>query len=152
MKVHLPSYPPGVHTISESLDPSDLGLDEQLFGENIQAKLVLDRHDPYLEFDFDLRACVRLECDLCLTAYDAEVNVCSPMLYVLGNRTTVPDVDDPEIVYVPAGTTDLDISTDLRDFLILALPRRNLCREDCRGLCPHCGTDLNMQLCTCGAS
>lgn len=32
---------------------------------------------------------------------------------------------------------------------MLALPPRPLCREDCRGLCPHCGINLNMGECEC---
>jgi len=74
------------------------------------------------------------------------------MLYVMGRKSDAEDVDDPEITYIPVGTTDLDISNDLRDFLILAIPEKRLCREDCRGLCPHCGADLNLKECTCGIS
>ena len=33
--------------------------------------------------------------------------------------------------------------------LILSLPSKVLCREDCRGLCPHCGKDQNEGLCGC---
>lgn len=37
----------------------------------------------------------------------------------------------------------LDIAAWVRDALVLALPTRLLCRDDCRGLCPVCGIDLN---------
>jgi uncharacterized protein len=37
----------------------------------------------------------------------------------------------------------LDIAAWMRDALVLALPPRLLCRDDCRGLCPVCGIDLN---------
>lgn len=37
----------------------------------------------------------------------------------------------------------LDIAAWVRDALVLALPPRLLCRDDCRGLCPVCGIDLN---------
>lgn len=37
----------------------------------------------------------------------------------------------------------LDIAAWVRDALVLALPSRLLCRDDCRGLCPVCGIDLN---------
>jgi uncharacterized protein len=33
--------------------------------------------------------------------------------------------------------------------LLLSLPTRPLCREDCRGLCPHCGINLNRESCGC---
>jgi len=32
---------------------------------------------------------------------------------------------------------------------LLAAPLKAICREDCRGLCPHCGRNLNLEQCTC---
>src|SRR5579863_4809887 len=37
----------------------------------------------------------------------------------------------------------------LREQVMLATPLRELCREDCRGLCPHCGCNLNVEQCHC---
>ena len=47
-------------------------------------------------------------------------------------------------------TTDfVDIDEDVRQELILNLPFRILCREDCRGLCIGCGANLNNEQCAC---
>ena len=40
----------------------------------------------------------------------------------------------------------------LREQLLLALPLKAICREDCRGLCPHCGRNLNLERCSCTGS
>jgi uncharacterized protein len=37
----------------------------------------------------------------------------------------------------------------LREQVILSLPARTLCKEDCKGLCPYCGADRNTQTCNC---
>jgi uncharacterized protein len=37
----------------------------------------------------------------------------------------------------------------LREQVLLSLPARSLCREDCKGLCPHCGKHLNSETCAC---
>ena len=37
----------------------------------------------------------------------------------------------------------------LREQVLLSLPAKILCREDCKGLCPHCGRHLNSETCTC---
>ncbi|OGX35536.1 MAG: hypothetical protein A3C36_05530 [Omnitrophica WOR_2 bacterium RIFCSPHIGHO2_02_FULL_52_10] len=48
------------------------------------------------------------------------------------------------------GTTDfIEIDEDIRQELILNLPFRILCREDCRGLCVECGANLNDERCAC---
>jgi uncharacterized protein len=149
VKIHLPSYPLGVHKIDESLLPQDLKLDSEEFFTSIQAHLTLDRHDPYLQFTFELETKVHQQCDRCLTDFEHPLFVRSPMLYVLGHPPAGDDVDDPEISYIPVTTVELDISNDLRDFIILALPEKHLCSEDCQGLCSNCGADLNLGPCAC---
>jgi uncharacterized protein len=37
----------------------------------------------------------------------------------------------------------------LREQVLLALPIKAICREDCKGLCPHCGKNLNIEQCSC---
>lgn len=37
----------------------------------------------------------------------------------------------------------------LREQILLALPVKAICREDCKGLCPHCGKNLNAEQCSC---
>lgn len=43
----------------------------------------------------------------------------------------------------------LDLAAFVREQCYLALPMKPLCRPDCRGLCPQCGTNLNESACTC---
>jgi len=47
------------------------------------------------------------------------------------------------------GVDELDISEDVREELALELPMNLLCKDDCKGLCPHCGADLNKKACSC---
>ena len=44
---------------------------------------------------------------------------------------------------------ELDISTWAADAIVLSMPHKILCKEDCEGLCPSCGTNLNTAECTC---
>lgn len=46
---------------------------------------------------------------------------------------------------------DVDVSPLLHERLLLTLPTLPLCRDDCRGLCGRCGTDLNLGPCDCPA-
>lgn len=43
----------------------------------------------------------------------------------------------------------IEMDEDIRQEVLLNLPPRILCREDCRGLCPGCGADLNKEACHC---
>ncbi len=42
-----------------------------------------------------------------------------------------------------------DLTENLREDILLALPQNPLCSKDCRGLCPVCGLDLNENNCSC---
>lgn len=51
--------------------------------------------------------------------------------------------DDPSVYILEPRSRTIDLSAAIREELILAVPDYVLCREDCAGLCPHCGKDLN---------
>jgi uncharacterized protein len=61
-----------------------------------------------------------------------------------------PDAaDDPAVYVVPPAATTVDLGGVVREELALAVPPYLLCREDCAGLCPRCGADLNAGRCEC---
>ncbi|MFC1871641.1 DUF177 domain-containing protein [Chloroflexota bacterium] len=43
----------------------------------------------------------------------------------------------------------LDLTEAVRQYALLVIPMKPLCREDCSGLCPECGQNLNQGLCHC---
>jgi len=55
--------------------------------------------------------------------------------------------DDLDVAYLERGQIDTDQL--LRENMLLTLPVQPLCREDCHGLCPRCGTNLNHGQCAC---
>lgn len=50
--------------------------------------------------------------------------------------------------YLYSGQT-IDLGEFVREQILLSLPMVPLCRPDCRGLCPHCGKNLNLESCDC---
>jgi uncharacterized protein len=57
---------------------------------------------------------------------------------------------DTEIGYYEEG--GLAVEDVLREQVLLSLPPRTLCQQDCKGLCPRCGRNLNTEVCACDAS
>lgn len=43
----------------------------------------------------------------------------------------------------------IDLTPDIRESMILAFPTNPVCSQDCKGLCPSCGTNLNKKRCRC---
>ncbi|MBI4309837.1 MAG: DUF177 domain-containing protein [Candidatus Omnitrophica bacterium] len=50
---------------------------------------------------------------------------------------------------VAAGVEYIDLGEEIRQEMILANPARILCKEDCKGICPKCGANLNIEQCKC---
>ena len=46
---------------------------------------------------------------------------------------------------------EVDLTPEIREDILLAVPARFKCSEECRGLCPGCGANLNREKCRCGA-
>lgn len=57
--------------------------------------------------------------------------------------------DDPDVYPFNPTAAELDLRPAVRETWLLTVPGFALCREDCKGLCAHCGTDLNTGSCDC---
>jgi len=91
------------------------------------------------------RTVVQGECRRCLTP------VATPLQLEIGALFTHDQdaLDDPDAYPVAPDATEIDVTPAVREELVLAAPRYVLCRDDCKGICPHCGKDLNAGPCAC---
>ncbi len=46
-------------------------------------------------------------------------------------------------------TVEIDVDEEIRQAIVLGIPQHPVCTELCKGLCPMCGTDLNVRTCCC---
>ncbi len=92
----------------------------------------------------DLRTVVETTCRRCLAPVALEVAADLDVLF-----TEDTQADDPSTYVIPPRSTELDLGATVREELILAVPSYVVCRDDCRGLCPRCGKDLNQGPCDC---
>ena len=82
-------------------------------------------------------------CDRCLKEFENPKSI----HYETMVADELEDEDNDEILLMEDGSIDLD---DLaRTVFILEMDAKTLCSEDCKGLCPGCGVDLNQGSCTC---
>ncbi|MBN1867306.1 DUF177 domain-containing protein [Candidatus Sumerlaeota bacterium] len=99
-----------------------------------------------------LATTAHLACARCLVETSVTIDVPVHLYYWPENarreESTVDiDVDEPDYGLYKGDTLDPD--EDLRELLLVELPVVPLCREDCNGLCPHCGKNLNEGPCGC---
>ncbi len=96
-----------------------------------------------LLLEAEMKSNLHLHCDSCGRAFQRvkTVNV-RRML-----ATELQDEKDDDIILLDG--TVLDVGEELTEEFVLEMDTKNLCREDCRGICPGCGADLNTEPCKC---
>jgi len=103
-----------------------------------------------LFFAGDLKTTTRAVCARC--AEEFEVAGDRPFRYVLSPKAIGYDDDNlraEDLEFSLYEGDEVDLSPLIREQVLLALATRPLCQEDCRGLCPHCGVNLNGTTCEC---
>jgi uncharacterized protein len=87
-----------------------------------------------------------VQCRRCLTVVAAPV---AEDVHVFFSVLDDDAADDPDVFTLPARAAEIDLRPAIREQWLLAAPAYALCREDCKGLCPRCGADLNGGACDC---
>ena len=91
-------------------------------------------------FSGHLAGAARVECRRCLT--DVQVPV-EADVHLIFAEAEDEEIDDPDVYTIEAQDAMLDLRPAIREEWILSTPAFALCREECQGLCPVCGADLN---------
>ena len=128
-------------------------IDECVGSENINfvnGDVILIRTNRGIIVRGKITASVKVICSRCLKPIDREVD------YDF-EEEALPGVPTPEglpsAVQYDNLTIDeehaLDLSEAIRQYALLAVPAKPLCRLDCAGICPTCGHDLNQEPCQC---
>jgi uncharacterized protein len=122
-----------------------------------RADLIEERHSKQqviqdIRLKGKLATSLELPCARCLEPVVHEVNAAFDLLY----RPQGSDAGRPELSVTEAEAEisyyqgkGLLLEDALREQVLLALPLKAVCREDCKGLCPHCGKNLNEGPCSC---
>lgn len=102
---------------------------------------------------------VQLDCSRCLEAFSLPMQRRFTLRFsreipadLHAGRSEEVELTADAIGLVYFKGEEIDLKTAMQEQVVLALPLKPLCREDCKGLCPHCGTDLNVATCACGGA
>ena len=98
-------------------------------------------------FSGQLAGAATLECRKCLVEVTREVSEDAHFLFAPSGDPTTED--DPDVFTYDPGVHQLDLKPAVREEWLLSAPAFVECREDCKGLCLKCGTNLNDGTCGC---
>ena len=114
---------------------------------------VLQRRALGVELSGNLRTDVKLTCSRCLKSLEQKIDQDFRAVFVSPEEDfggSEVELDDESLDQSVAENGMIDLPDVVREQLLLAIPERAFCSEECRGLCPKCGADLNLIDCKCG--
>ncbi len=87
------------------------------------------------------------ECARCLKPFDKTIETNFEAVLLQQLDETVEDESDEIRLKITDGCVDLE--EIIKQMIYLSLPMKSLCKEDCKGICPNCGVNLNYEECKC---
>jgi len=138
----------------KTYEPAAFAVEDQPFRVVEPAVLAFDIEKDGARFRLagSLRTALQLACSRCLESFTMPVNAAFDLRYQ--PRTSNAGEGEREIQEDDLSTAyyddeSIDLGQLMREQCYLAVPMKPLCREECLGLCPVCGTNLNRGACSC---
>ena len=158
--IHIAKIPPDEgQDIDAVLDPGQVHLEgEQSFDlQQGTLKVHLDKgEENTVQVKGRLAARLGLGCGRCLEPFTYKIDQDVDLFYLPRHREAQAEEQDADVqlsdhqmVVVFYDQDRLDLGEMVREQFFLQIPMRRLCREDCKGLCPDCGVNRNLERCDC---
>lgn len=112
----------------------------------------LVREEGGISFSGDIETAATLPCSRCLETYPLPLHLHFDLLYTVRPEHATRGesrVDEEQVTMTQYNGERIDLAALLAEQVYLGLPLKPLCRADCRGLCPQCGTNRNQGTCAC---
>jgi uncharacterized protein len=154
MRIELENLEGGKGDFAHVYQPDELNpVDERvrLSGPaSVKGKVKLSGNEVFVNGHVDTRA--QVECDRCLQQVEAPVSADFALEYITGSEyesSEVAELTEAEMSVSVFDGQGIDVDEIVKEQVLLAVPTRMLCREDCKGICPECGIDKNTGECQC---
>ena len=147
MKIQIGSLSEGLHEYQFTTPIEEVGLAEPFHGD-VKASVTLEKTGTQMVLRGAVSTQGDFTCDRCARQFPLTVKASYRMFYV-AEGGEFEGIDPAELQAIAPGTGTLDITEDVRQTAMLAIPLKLLCAEGCRGLCPRCGKNLNVETCSC---
>ncbi len=137
MKILINQVPPEGLFLEEEVSPLELDLETDLIklGSALKVKGQVNRFTNALSVKLNLQALLQFTCARCLESFERKLN------------------KDVQFNFsVNQGESFIDLTSDLREEVMLDYPIKPLCDLKCQGLCKECGNNLNQGGCNCGST
>lgn len=118
----------------------------------VRLELTIAREFDHIRVQGQVGTLVRLSCSRCLAEYETAISSAFTIFYTpTSGEPLDEDIELTEEDLVAAGYDgdEIDLAPVVAEQVIMAIPLKPLCKEECLGLCGTCGADQNVAPCAC---
>ena len=129
-------------------------LDNQIEGiiKPIAAKIDVYKAGEKFVLDGEMTGSLKVVCDRCLNSFEKEIKADFKLFFTPPAQYDTKaeiELQEEDLETGFFNGEEINLDNIFKEQVYLTLPIKTLCREECRGLCPGCGVDLNTQNCLC---
>jgi len=148
VKLNIANYSEGSLVESRTVLPAEMNLSEyEEFAAPVELVFNINKIGSEIYVRAQISAIAKLVCDRCLEDYEWPLQEAIDIVCTTDPGLAKNDEDD--VYFITDAMKEVDITESIRQSLIIALPQKKLCQNNCKGLCPQCGTNLNLASCQC---
>ena len=135
-----------------ALDTLNLETDELRVKTDIEVSGEISKNAAKTDVSGNVAFAAEIDCTRCLTPIEKQIVFSFDVTFVPREALIVSEdkelgADDLDVDALNGD--ELDMKEIVREQILLTLPEKILCKEDCKGLCEKCGSDLNLIDCSC---
>jgi uncharacterized protein len=154
MRLDLSQVRTGREHYEEVYDPGVFSADREAFQVVAPVALSFDILKDKEQFHLTgtVRTTLELPCSRCLEAFTSPVDASFDLRYqphTLNTGSDEREIEEDDLSTAFYENDEIDLGQLMREQFYLSVPMKPLCQDDCRGLCPVCGTNLNRGTCAC---
>ncbi|WP_288183882.1 DUF177 domain-containing protein [uncultured Sporomusa sp.] len=139
----------GTQTFSFQTSVDELALNqrEEAWTDNVVVDGVVTNKGTYYEVTGTIHATLKESCSRCLESVVSVLTI--PFSEKIRETGLEETGEDSEFEFSCFTGDEMEITDLIRENILLAKPLKPVCSENCRGLCPECGANLNISTCGC---
>jgi len=149
MKIDVFGLTEGENRVHFSEEAAVLDLPGELQAQtSVEVNAVVTKRGAHLVLKGDATCTLNMECSRCLQPFWHRLQARLEVFYMLGGKRA-DDREDDDVIRIAHSDQEVDLAGKVREAMLLAIPIKPLCREECKGLCPRCGVNRNRGECGC---
>lgn len=148
MKIKILHLPDGIHFFEHQFSGGELkNINQEVYPYDIFVRVEFNKFEKNISSSITVNTLTHFLCDRCLNHINRNMEINFHVLFHYNGDNL--SSEEENVVLISRDQQEIDLTPFIEEYLVLSIPMKVVCAEDCKGICPGCGADLNKEACKC---